>query len=526
MSGESCPPPSSPQDHVQTGLLRRLAAGIGAQGAAQVVLILGNLLSVPGFLAAWGGGVFADWLVLSAAAALLTLADFGISGYLGNTLRAAWASGDEVGGRRILQIGLGIYGVLCAAVAAAVVAASILADMPALLGVTRLEGAGPTQLILALTIVILLPRGLIAAVHSARGRFHREVLLLMLTQAGQVTAGVAVALAGGGPQTAATAQLAAALLLGWGALLWDLYRHGDLHALRPQTPDGRELRRLAIKAPLYAMQTGAVMALVHLPILLLGRLAPASAVVTFATIRTFVGLVRQTARQVATPLGLEMARMHAGGNRAAAGRLYADSVAPTGCIVALLAGGAWSAGPAILTLWTHGTAVFDPLTAGALLAGALIQVPAYGAGALLRLVDRPGTIAAIHAVEILAILLLGLLLIPTAGAAGAALTVILAETIPAIPWYLHSTGRLLGCRILRPVLRAYAVTGAVFLLVLLTAAAINQLVSLDTVPGLGVFMLLWAATAPPALIVTLSTGQRNWIRLRLHGYRRRLSAKD
>lgn len=526
MSGASCQPPPSPQSHAQTGLPRRLAAGIGAQGAAQAVLILGNLLSVPGFLAAWGSGVFADWLVLSAAAALLALVDFGVSAYLGNMLRAAWACGDEAGGRRLLQIGLGVYTVLCAAVAAAVVMASMLVDVPALLGVVRLDGAGPTFLMLALTTVILLPRSLIATVYSARGRFHREVLFLMLAQAGQVTAGVVTALAGGGPQAAATAQLAAALLLGWGALLRDLHKQGDLHALRPQAPNGRELRRLAVKAPLYAMQAGAVMALIHLPVLLLGRLAPANAVVVFATTRTFVGLVRQTARQAATPLGLEMARMHAGGNSAAAGRLYADSVAPTGCIVALLAGGAWSAGPAVFLLWTHGTTVFDPLTAGTLLAGALVQVPAYGAGALLRLVDRPGTIAAIHAVEILAILLLGLLLIPAAGAAGAALTVVLAETIPAIPWYLHSTGRLLGCRVLRPVLRAYAVTGAVFLLVLLTAAAAGRLVSLNTVPGLGVFMLLWAAAAPPAVIATLSAGQRNWLRRRLPGPLRRLSVKD
>ncbi|WP_042699085.1 hypothetical protein [Azospirillum sp. B506] len=516
MSGTSCP-----QSHDQAGLLRRLAAGIGAQGAAQGALILSTLLSVPAFLAAWGGDVFADWLVLSAAAGLLTLADLGVCGYLGNMLRAAWARGDEAAGRRALQIGLGVYIVLCAAVAAAVATASMLVDVPALLGVVRLDGARATFLMLALTTVILLPRSLIATVHSARGRFHREVLLLMLSQVGQVTAGAVAALAGGGPEVAAAAQLATAVFLGWGALLRDLRRHGDLSALRPRAPDGREMRRLAVKAPLYAMQVGATMALVHLPILLLGRLAPAGAVVTFATTRTFVGLVRQTMRQAATPLGLEMARMHAAGNRAAAGRLYAASMAPAGCIVALLAGGAWSAGPAAFALWTHGTTAFDPLTAGAMLAGALVQVPAYGAGALLRLVDRPGTVAAVHGVEILAILLLGLLLIPMAGAAGAALTVALTEAIPATPWYLHSTGRLLGCRMLQPVLRAYAVAATVFLLVLLTAAAIGRLVSLNTVPGLGFFMLLWIAAAPPAVIATLSAGQRSWVRQQLPGFLRR-----
>lgn len=506
-----------PQSHAQTGLRRRLAAGIGAQGVAQAVLILGNLLSVPGFLAAWGGDVFAEWLVLSAAAGLLTLIDFGICGYLSNTLRAAWACGGEEEGRRILQIGLVVYSALCTATATIVVAVSMLTDLPTLLGVVRLDGARATFLMLALTTIVLLPRGLIATVHSARGRFHREVLLLMLAQTGQVMAGVAAALAGGGPQIAAAAQLATALLLGWGALLRDLRNHGDLHALRPHRPNGQELRRLAIKAPLYALQAGAVLALVHLPILLLGRLAPASAVVTFATTRTFIGLVRQTVRQAATPLGLEMARMHARGNHAAAGRLYADSMAPTGCVVALLAGGAWSVGPAVFALWTHGTTAFDPLTAGAMLAGALVQIPAYGAGALLRLVDRPGTIAAIHGVEILTLLLLGLLLIPAAGAVGAALTVALAETIPATPWYLHSAGRLLGSRVLPSVLRAYAVAGMVFFLVLLTATAADQLISLNTPSGLGVFMLLWIAAALPTVIMTLSGNQRSWIRQRLLG---------
>jgi hypothetical protein len=66
----TAPPDPSPP----AGLLRRLAAGAGAQGLSSAVLLAGQLLSVPVLLGAWGADTYADWLVLSAAAGLLELA--------------------------------------------------------------------------------------------------------------------------------------------------------------------------------------------------------------------------------------------------------------------------------------------------------------------------------------------------------------------------------------------------------------------------------------------------------------------
>lgn len=504
------PSPSPP-----AGILRRLAAGIGAQGLSSAVLLAGQLLSVPALLGAWGADAYADWLVLAAAAGLLALADFGLHGHFSNALRAAWARGDEAGGRRILQTGLGAYAALTAVLAAATAAAVAALDAPVLLGVVRLEDAGATLLLLLLATVVLLPRGLVATVHSARGEFHREVVVLTVSLAGNLAAPVLAALAGGTPLHAAAAQFAAALLLGWVPLLRGLRRrHGDV-PLRPLPPTRAELRVLAAKAPLYAVQQGSVAVFVNAPVLLLGWLAAPGAVVAFATLRTFVGFIRQTAQQIAVALGLEMARLHARGDHAGAGRLYAGSVSPVGCTVGLLVGAAWVAGPVVFDLWTHGATPFDPVVGGVFLAGALLRVPVYAAVATLRLVDRPGTVAASHAAEGAAVVLLGLALIPGAGALGAAVAVTAAEAMVSGPWLLRTAGRLFGHGVLWPAARALAVALGTLLVTAAAAAAAGLVAPPAEAAGLAAFMLLWAWGSVPALLAALSPAQRAWVRGRL-----------
>ena len=513
----SIPPDPSPP----AGLLRRLAAGTGAQGLASAVVLAGQLLSVPVLLGAWGAGVYADWLVLSAAAGLLVLADFGLYSHLSNALRAAWASGDEAGGRRILQTGLGVYAALAGGLAllmgvAAPVVAALGVDGPALLGVERSDGAGATLLLLLGATLLLLPRGLVATVHSARGAFHREVVMITVSLAGMQGATLLAALAGGAPLHAAAAQLAAALLLGWLPLLLDLRRRYPDLALHPLPPTWGELRRIAAKAPLYAVQQGGVLVLVNAPVLLLGWLAAPAAVVVFATLRTLVGLVRQTVQQVAMVLGLEMARLCARGELAGAARLHAGSSAVLGCATGLLAGAVWVAGPTVFALWTHGTTPFDPLVAAVLLGGLLLRAPVQGAAAALRLVDRPGAVAAAQGAEMAVLLLLAPALILWMGAAGAALAAAVAEGLVSGPWLLRAAGRLFGTGVLRPALRAGAAALAGLLVALLAGLAVGP----SGPAGVAAFAALWAAAAVPVLFAVADPGQRAWLLGRLR--RRRL----
>jgi O-antigen/teichoic acid export membrane protein len=383
--------------------------------------------------------------------------------------------------------------------------------------VARLEDAGAALLLLLLATVVLLPRGLVATVHSARGAFHREVAVLTVSLAGLLAAPVLAALAGGAPLHAAAAQFAAAVLLGWVPLLRGLRRrYGDV-PLRPLPPTRAELRVLAAKAPLYAMQQGSVAVLVNAPVLLLGWMAAPGAVVAFATLRTFVGLVRQLPQQIAVALGLEMARLHARGYPGGAGRLHADSAAALGCATGLLGGAAWVAGPPVFALWTHGTTPFDPTVAAVLLAGLLLRAPVQGAAATLRLVDRPGVVAAAQAAEVAALLLLGSALIPWAGAAGAALAVAAAEALVSGPWLLLAAGRLFGVGVLRPALRAGAAALAALALSLL-AMRLAGLVAPPSEPaGLAAFLALWTAAGLPALLTALAPAQRAWLRTWLRG---------
>lgn len=492
------------------GLARRLFAGVGAQGGATLASILGQAASVPVFLSAWGAEVYADWLVLSAAAGLLGLADLGVHGYASNGLRAAWARGDELGGRRILQTGMGCH-LIIGLLLIAIIAAAASSGTAAQLGASSIADPDAVLTLLGLAAVALLPRGLAATIHSARNRFHREVGGLALAQALQTAAGILTALAGGAPLHAAAAQLVG-VLIGWIALLWDIRRlDGDL-PLRPQAPTLEELRRLAARAPFYAVSHSGVTLMVYVPVVLLGRFANAAEVVSFSAVRTLIGLVRQVGRQIATSLGLETARMHACGDAAAARRFYTETSCLPGTCVGLAAGAVWIAGPAIFELWTGGRIAFDPALALAFLIGALLQAPAYSAYSLLRLVDRPAAVAAAQAVEIAVAAGLGAVLIPAAGAAGAAAAISAAEVFVSSPWLIRVAERLLaGAPPLRPV-RVLAAALTAFAAAAPIWAAIERGASLMELTAAAV---LSAGGSALALVIATTAAQRRWAAARI-----------
>ena len=456
----------------RSGIVRRLARGFGMQGLSFAAQALAQFLAVPVCLSAWGTAVYGDWLVLVAAGGVLVVADFGIHGHLCNGLRAAWARGEHEAGQRILQSGLGVYLILVAGLAAGLGLAVWLVDVPAALGVSRLDHAGAILVLLCLPTLLLLPRELILAVYPARGEFDRQVadaLVLAMAQQGAVIVG---ALAGRTPLEAAAAYFGVTLVFGAGASLAALrLRHPDVR-FAPRRPKAEELRTLAGKAPFYAVQQAGGVLLIQLPVIVLGRLASPAAVVAFTTMRTFTGVLRQFANQFSTVTGLEMSRLYVRGEVAAAGRLYDVAVSLTGGMVGLLGALALAVGPVFFAVWTRGAIAFDPGLAAVFIAAVLLMTPGYGAFGLLRLIDRPQPVAAALLAQTGAGLALCLILIPGRGALGAALAVTLAELLTAGPILVREAAGLLGRRVWPVLARGYVPAALCFGLAAAAAQAL------------------------------------------------------
>lgn len=500
-----------PLARVTSGLKQRLAYGIGMQTVSFLVMVLLQLLLVPVFLGAWGKAVYEDWLVLMAATGVLSVLDLGCQGHLTNTLREAWASGDERRFSRVLRSGLFTYIVLTLAWLAALLAGVTMLDPSRLLGLRVPEGANPTFLLLALQTLILIPRGLVASVYSARGALGHEVGAGLLLSAGQGLAQAMTALTGGAPLHAALASALASVLLGWGTLLFGIRRHFPDVRLRPQMPDCADLRLLAGRAPYYLLSQGAMNAIMQGPLLALGRLAPEGAVVTFSAMRVFTGLVRQGAAQLATATGLEMARQHTQQDTAALRRLYVGTARLAAGLSGLGSGLLLALGPPFFRLWTHGAVPFDPILALMFLGGGMVMAPFLGSLYLLRFIDRPRLVAVGLCGQAAASLLLCVVLAPL-GAPGGAIAVVAAEVL-VLGWQGLSTGsRLTGEPLRRHLTRSWATAFCGLLLGGGTALAEAWLFQPDSLLEIMVFAGLWAAAVTiPALFLLLDAGQRDWL---------------
>ncbi len=500
----------------EAGVIHRLASGFGMQIFAFVVLTLGQLLVVPVCLATWGAALYGDWLVLSAATSLLSFADFGVQSHISNTLRLAWARGETAAGQRALQTGLALCLALTALLLVALAALLWTVDVPALLRVTATPDASSVLAWLSITNILLLSREQITSIYSANNRFDLQVRQFLIMQIGQSVALISGITAGFTPLQAAHIFCAVSLFFGWGVLLIDIRCRYPVVHLLPHWPTRSELRDITAAAPFYAIQLNGGALLVHMPVLLLGRLSTPTAVVAFTTMRTFVGPVRQIANQMGTVIGLELARYYALGNLAAATRLYRSTSVLTGGAVGLLAGLTMVIGPAFFTFWTHGAVRFDPVLAGLFLISSLLTAPTYGSYSLLRLIDRPKLVAIALSAQLFASFVLCLTLIAPMGASGAGAAIGAAEILTFGPYLLGAVAKILGCSVSSLVTRSY--------LTILVCCALgggltwaeSYLVPISTLWSMLGFILLWSISVViPAGYLLLDQTQHSWLSAQL-----------
>jgi hypothetical protein len=496
-------PPAKPG-----GAARRLAVGFGLQSVFYAVQIVLQFAAVPVFLSAWGAPAYADWLMLSAAANLMVLGDLGLQGFLSNRLRLAWMGGDEGAGRRVLATGLGAYAGLMALALALGLALTWAAGRLGWRPLAGLDHGRETLGLLIASVVLLLPRGLVATVYTARGHFSREIGSFIILFTGQQGAALAAAAAGAPPVWVAAAHLAASLVFGWGWLAWDIPRWRGGCRLAPQRPSLAEMREMCANAPFHAVQMAAGVLLVQVPVIALGFVSGQAAVVAFSTMRTYTGLVRHLAAQFGTAAGLELTRCHARGEHAQAGRLFGPAALLSGGVSGLGAAASLVLGPAFFLLWTNGKVVFDPWLATGFLGASILLAPTLITTNLARLVDVTGSVVArALAWQVAATGALCLALATPLGALGAALAVGASELLVA-PLLVAFAARTLGQALSRPVRHALLAAAAMLLVGLVAGHVVSPAWA---VAGWRDFVALGAAwslaVAPPVLAAAWGMGR-------------------
>ena len=188
-----------------------------------------------------------------------------------------------------------------------------------------------------------------------------------------------VALSGGSLLMLAGAYLACDLLAGWGLMLLDLRRRFPDLSFRPAVPDRHEVLDLVRQVRWFAVQQGAPVAWLQVPVLIVGAVGVTSAaLVSFVILRTLVNFARQLASMLSISAGVELATsFHAGNRSEVAGKLAGFGTVLCGAAGACAAA-IWIFGEAFVAVWTGQVGLFDPAIIGWLLLAALIAAPEGG----------------------------------------------------------------------------------------------------------------------------------------------------
>lgn len=495
----------------KSGLGRRIFYGSVAQFMVLSMRLLQQIVLVPIFLSAWGESLYAEWLILFAAAGFILILDFGLEAYFTPVLLKAWSQNNIGRFNFELQVAIGLYSGILVVTGALLGIVFSLLDLPASLNIKTMDpiSASITLAVLAIASLALLPQGLFLGIYRARGEFSVGSMLLAVFLTLHTVAIAGALLFGISPVGVALSYLGS-ILISWMLLIFSLFhRYPDLR-LGLRCPSRDDIWTTFSKSGLYFINLLANTALLHGPVILLGLLATDQTyVLLFVVSRLLVGIVRQFAHFVAHVLGNEMGRQSAQGDTEALRHLFISSGRLIGGLTGLASGVALVIAPPFITLWTHGRIRYDAATFLPLLGSVLAIGPAQVCTTFMIYTLRPGPLASASLGQCIVSAIAGLALIPTFGAAGAAWALGVGETLTFGIFVVMTTCSLIAVPTTRLLAVTYGATAAMAIISFGTGFAISHLWTLNNYAHIVYFTLLWAAIVfLPSFFGLFSLSQR------------------
>lgn len=479
--------------------------------AQQVVL-------VPILISGWGVRLYEDWIVLFSAVSMLTMIDLGMQIYFGNAMLIAWSRGNLAEYRRHFAVAMGFYASVLVATAAVLAAIAIpLANhLFAQLHVMTGASAMWTAVVLAASTLGLVPFGMLTAVYRAHGDYSRGATIGIVTESLRGLGVCTVALLGGSPLAAALVYLSMAAL-SWAAVVFDQRRTYRERLLSVTLPTRSEAIETVHRSSLYMAPTLATPIVINGPVLLMGFLQSApGAVVAFTITRTLTGFMRQIVSQFSHPIGAELSRLEASGERAKMRRLFGAAGRFVSGAAGLLGGFILVAGAPFIRLWTHGEIDSEGPLLVIFVVTIILMAPAQVALMMFQYNNRPTVLAVSHGLYAAGTVLLCVLLVGRFSALGAALSVGIAECLSVGFLLPFAASRDMSVRMGGYYGLSYFVAIVALAVGYGAAWALARMVSAESVVGFLTLGALWSlAVAPAALFLIVGKEERAWFLRRL-----------
>jgi hypothetical protein len=360
-------------------MLNRIGQGVAAQLFGLLVTMLDRVVLVGALIRTWGAPVYADWALLSAAAAMLALVEAGLNIYFGNAWQSAHARNDCAGFARLQAIATTIYGVLLVGISTVAIVYLVLFEPASRLGLRVVDHPTGTAVLalLGAAVALRMCRGMIAQLYRGLGLFARGIFLDSLVSLATVASVLSALTLGSGMITIAALYLATEICAGWLVMISDLRRRRSDLIFAPAAPTRAEIAALFSQLPWLAVVQGAPNLWLNLPVVLLGTIVGGgNAVVSFVLLRTLVNFARQLVNMLSIAAGVELATLAqaAAGPGLVARRL--GSVGLLGCTVsAVICSGLYIFLFPLIDLWTGRTGLADASVLAWLIAGMLASAP-------------------------------------------------------------------------------------------------------------------------------------------------------
>jgi len=327
--------------------------------ASNIVSILTELVQPFVFLHSYGTGMYADWIVLSAAVAYLSNLNFGLQTFINQDLAVRYNRGEFAGYHvqqsTALRILIGIV-----AVAAGVCLIVFVLPVERLLHLSLSHGRAATTLyLIALQILIgNLIFTYFAGNFMGVGLAHRGT---HWQNAQRLATTVLLT-------TLAWERVAFPVLAGAQLVLYLLFVIGVLIDLRYMAPDIFPTLRHWDHSSLGAiLKPSGYFGLIYwstflsfqLPVILLQQMIGPTAVVIFTLMRKIFGLVRQVLNGITQSMGPEITRLYGAENWNALFQLYDSSERLIFFLISSVNPAVFFCSPLLLLLWMHKPGLFE-----------------------------------------------------------------------------------------------------------------------------------------------------------------------
>lgn len=399
----------------------RVVSGVYANGFAQVVTVLIQLLSVPVFLTAWGLETYGEWLILFAIPSYLALTDLGFPTAAANIMTMSVARGDRNEALSVFQTAWCLFTGVSTVLLLIIAFVAWISPLEVWLNLTRLSHVEVVAVVVLLCgyVLIGLQAGFLTAVFRCEGKYAIGATLFTLLRLSEFAAAAIAVNAGGGPVFVASSYLMAKIV-GFVVVRRVLARqiswivYGLKHA---RAPVARSLFKPAMG--FLAMPIANALNLQGM-VTVIGAILGPSSVVVFSTLRTLSRLAFQAMVVVANAVWPEISRAFGKGDLHATRFLHKKASQISLWLALILAVCLSLLGPAILRVWTGGDVPMDKFLYESLLLVVVVDAVWYPSSVTLLAINSHQRIAWYNLTLTIAMVSLAVPMLSAFGLKGAA----------------------------------------------------------------------------------------------------------